>query len=239
MTPDLAMVLAGITVLLGSVIQGSVGFGMALVAAPCMMLLDPSLMPGSLLMVACALALFGVVRDWRHVDWSGFGWALAGRVPGSVGGAWLVVAASPRLLGAVVGGIVLAAVVLTARTVEIPIRRESLLTAGAFSGVTATSTAIGGPVVALLYQHAPGPRVRGTLGMFFLAGTLFSLSALGVAGELDARELMAGGLMLPFMAVGLAASVPLRRYLDNGRLRWAVLAIAAGSAVVLLVRSVF
>ena len=236
MRPD-PLIVAGLIVLAGSTVQGSVGFGMALLAAPFLMLVDPSLMPGSLLLVAGLLALFGTVQEWRHVDWPGLGWALAGRAPGSAAGAWLVVVASPRLLGALVGGIVLVAVLVTARTVRIPVRRESLLAAGALGGVMGTATSIGGPPIALLYQHAPGPRVRGTLSVFFLVGAAMSLGALAVAGELDAREAAAGAFMAPFMVAGFALSAPLRRHVDAGWLRPAVLAVAAASALVLLARS--
>ncbi|MGH3662939.1 MAG: TSUP family transporter [Micromonosporaceae bacterium] len=235
---DVALVLAGLAVLAGSAVQGGVGFGMTLIATPCVMLADPSLMPGSLLMTAAVLALFSVARDRHEVDWPALGWAFAGRAPGTAVGAGLVAVASPRLLGALVGAAVLGGVLVTARTVEIPIRRSSLVVAGAVAGVSATTTSIGGPPLALLYQHTPGPRMRGTLGVFFLAGALLSLLALAVTRELELREVLAGGFMLPFMAAGFSLSTPLRRRLDAGWLRHAVLLVAGVSAIVLLARSI-
>lgn len=238
-TIDLPLVLAALAVLAGSAVQGAVGFGMALLAAPFVMLLDPSLMPGSLLVVGGFLALVGYAREWRDADWRGLGWASVGRTVGSAAGAGLVALASPRLLGLLVGGVVLGVVLLTVRTVAVPVSRGWLLAAGAVSGVTGTATAIGGPPIALLYQHDAGPRVRATLGIFLLAGTVMSLGALAVGGELHARQVVAGALMTPFMAAGLAVSAPLRRRLDAGRLRWWIIGVAAASALALLARSIW
>lgn len=235
---DVAVVLAALAVFVGSVVQGSVGFGMAMLAAPFVTLLDPTLMPGSLLLVGGALAASVSFREWRHADWSGLGWAVAGRVVGVTGGIWLVTVASPRLLGAVVGGTVLAAVLVTLRAVRIRVTSRSLVVAGAISGVTGTATSIGGPPIALLYQHAAGPRLRGTLGAFLFSGALVSIGALVVTGRLHARELAAASLMIPFMIAGFALSGPLSRHLDAGRVRSAVLALASLSAVALLVRAV-
>lgn len=55
---DGATVLAlGLAVLAGSVVQSSVGFGLAVVAAPFVIVLAPDLMPGALILAVVALSL--------------------------------------------------------------------------------------------------------------------------------------------------------------------------------------
>jgi uncharacterized membrane protein YfcA len=112
-----------------------------------------------------------------------------------------------------------------------------LLTAGLLGGVTGTATSIGGPPLALLYQHRPGPVVRATLAGYFCAGALLSLSGLAVAGELGRREALLAAVLLPCLAAGFALSGPLRRRLEGGRSRAAILALCAASALALVVRS--
>ena len=237
MSPELAMALAAGAVLLGSVVQGTVGFGMALFSAPFVMLVDPSLMPGSLLTVAVLLTLAETVRERHHIDWRGLVWAITGRIPGNVMGAWLVAVVSGQALGVLVAVIVLTGVALTARAVRIPIRPSTLVAAGTVSGISGTATSIGGPPIALLYQHERGETVRGTLSAFFFAGAVISLVVLAIAGELSVRQLVAGALMAPMMAVGLSLAIPLRRRLKTERFRVAVLAVASASAVILLIRT--
>ncbi|RJL34220.1 sulfite exporter TauE/SafE family protein [Bailinhaonella thermotolerans] len=237
MSPTALLVVIGVAVFLGAVVQGAVGFGIGLVGTPVAALLDPGLMPGAMLIVAAAMPVFSVAREWRHVDLRGLGWALLGRVPGTAAGVWIVTVVSQRALGAIVGVMVLAATALTARTVSVPRNRVTLTLAGLVSGVTATAAAIGGPPIALVYQRARGPQIRATLGAFFLAGGLFSLASLAAAGSLPGRAVFAGLVLIPCVVAGFIVADPVRRFLDGGRIRAAVLVVAAVSALFLIVRS--
>ena len=208
---------AGLFVALGGFVQSGIGLGLGLVAAPMVTLLDPALMPGSMLVAGASLPVLILAREALHTDWPGVSWALTGRVAGTVGGIWVLAAVSLRALGIVVG---------------------TLVTAGVISGVTGTATSIGGPPVALLYQSEDGPRVRATLSMFFIVGNSLALCALALTGHLPGRDVLAGLVFTGCAVVGFAVAAGLRRFIDAGRTRAAVLAAAAGSALVLIVHSI-
>ncbi|HEV7932159.1 MAG TPA: sulfite exporter TauE/SafE family protein [Actinomadura sp.] len=236
--PDLSFVAAGgLAAAVGATVQGSVGLGLGLVAAPIVTLFFPSLMPGSILVAAAVLPVFTLVREVRFADWRGLRWAFGGRIAGTPLGVWVVAALPPRALGMVVGGMVLAAVGITALPGGVPRSRPALVAAGVFSGATGTATSIGGPPLALLYQREEGPRIRATLAVFFTIGAVISLLTLAAVDQLPLRQVTAGLLLTPFALVGFAASGPVRRFLDNGRMRTGVLLITAVSALVLILRS--
>ncbi len=240
--PDLTVIaLAGLIVTAGALVQGGAGFGLGLTAAPMLTILDPSLMPGALLVPAGLLPLLSFAHEASHTDWPGLSWALAGRIGGTLAGAAIVVALPVRALGAVVGGVVggvvLGVVAISVLKIKIAKNPGPLVSAGFVSGAAATSTAIGGPPIALVYQRDSGPQIRATLAVFFCAGSVISLAVLAAAGHLPGRAVAAGAGLIPFVAVGFALSGPFRRYLDNGRMRAAVLALAAASALVLIVHN--
>jgi hypothetical protein len=232
------IVVAGLVVAFGALVQGTVGFGLALVAAPLLALLDPALVPVPLLLLATAHAALMLVRERGEADWAGVGWALVGRIPGIALGVLAVAVLPQRWFGAVVAATVLLCGGLSLvrwrprRTVP------ALLAAGLVSGAGGTASAIGGPPVALLYQDAPGPCVRATLGAYFAVGSLLSLAGLAVGGEVGTDALVSAGLLLPFMVAGFAVSSPARRLLDRGWTRPAVLAVAIAGALGLLVQAV-
>ncbi len=234
---DAVILAAGVFVALGGFVQSGVGLGLGLVGAPVVTLLDPALMPGSMLVAGASLPLLILARESWHTDWRGVSWALAGRVAGTVGGIWVLAVVSLRALGIVVGGMVLTVVVLSAVHAVVPRNRVTLLTAGVISGVTGTATSIGGPPVALLYQGESGPRVRATLSVFFCVGNSIALIALASSGHLPGRDVAAGLVFIGCAAAGFAVAAGLRRFLDAGRTRAAVLAAAAGSAIVLIAHS--
>ncbi|GAA0559321.1 sulfite exporter TauE/SafE family protein [Actinomadura livida] len=236
--PDLEFLLiGGLAALVGAVVQGSVGLGVGLVATPVVTMLFPSLMPGSILVMALVLPVATLAQEFRHAELRGIGWAFAGRLAGTPLGAWLVAVVPDRALGIMIGLIVLAALAATSWSREVPRNRRTLSTAGLISGTTGTASGIGGPPIALLYQRESGPAVRATLAVFFVVGALLSLATLAAAGQLPARQVVAGLELLPFVLAGFLLSGPLRRYLDAGRLRLALLIVVGTSAVVLIVRN--
>jgi uncharacterized membrane protein YfcA len=229
--------LAGLVVMLGALVQGTVGFGIALVAAPLLAIIDPALVPVPMLLLATGHAALALLRERGDTDWAGVGWALLGRVPGIALGVLAVALLPPRWFAVVVAATVLVCAGLSLLRWHPRPTAPALLVAGLVSGAGGTASAIGGPPVALLYQDAGGPRVRATLGAYFTAGSVLSLAGLAIGGQFSADALGAAAVLLPFMIIGFAASTPARRFLDRGWSRPAVLGLASAGALTLLVQA--
>lgn len=230
--------LAAAVIFLGAMIQGIVGLGMNLLATPLLTLVDPALVPVPLLMLAFVLALLALRRESGHADWRGMLFAVSGRVPGAAVGAAAVALLSQRFFAVLVGVFVLACVLVSVWTWQPRPTRPALLVAGFLGGVGGTAASIGGPPVAVLYQHEKGPRVRATLACYMFFGGAVSLAGLGIGGQIGLAELTTSLGLLPFMALGFLLSSPLRRRVDAGWTRPAVLGLSAASSVFLIVRSV-
>jgi hypothetical protein len=150
----------------------------------------------------------------------------------------VVGALSAGQLGIAIGVVVLLAVALTWRAVTVPVNRGTLTAAGFASGITGTATSIGGPPIALVYQHRPAGEIRTTMAVYFLIGATLSLVALLVTGDLSRDQLVAALELLPFLGVGALLGAQARRSVPAHVVRPAVLLVSAASAMVLLVRSV-
>ena len=74
---------ASATVLVGSILQGSVGFGMGLLASPILMLVDPRFVPAPILLSTMVLTALLTYRERHAIDLAGLRWALAGRIVGT------------------------------------------------------------------------------------------------------------------------------------------------------------
>jgi uncharacterized membrane protein YfcA len=226
--------LAGVVVALGALVQGAVGYGMALVAVPLLVLVDPTLVPVPLLLLTSMHSVLAVFRDGRHVDWSGVGWAMLGYIPGTGLGVLAVLAVPQQVFSLLVGLLVLVCVVLSLLTWRPRPRPGLLLFAGVVSGAGGTAAGIGGPPIVLLYQNETGPRVRGTISSYFMLGAVISIAALAVAGQVTSEALWRSASLIPFLVTGFALSGLAHRVLDNGRTRHAVLTVSTASAVLLI-----
>lgn len=221
----------------GAALQGTVGFGMNLVAAPLLIVVDPRFVPGPLLVGAVVMTAATAIREHRAIRLADVSWAFAGRIPGAIAGAIAVAAMSPRALALVLSVVVLAAVAVSVAGVAVPVTRGTLLSAGMVAGFTGTTTSVGGPPIALLLQHRDGDDVRGNLAGFFLLGATLSIALLAVTGSFGTDELRLGGLLVVPVMVGFAASGWTARHVMGSRVRPAVLAVAGLSAAGLLVRT--
>ncbi|GGF32890.1 permease [Marmoricola endophyticus] len=224
-------------VLLGALLQGVVGLGIGLLGSPVLTLVRPDLMPGSMLVLALLLPFLTLVREHDGVDWRGLGWALPPRVVGTAAGVAVVSALDDRLIGLVVGAFVLGAVLVTWRAVHIPITRGALVSAGLVSGLTGTTSSIGGPPLALLYQRRPPEESRPTIAIYFVVGSALSIAGLLLAGEMTWEEVRLSLSLLPAMAVGVVLAVLLRGRVPQARVRGVMLVVCAASALVLILRS--
>ncbi|GAB2750196.1 sulfite exporter TauE/SafE family protein [Salinifilum aidingensis] len=229
--------LAAAVIFLGAVIQGVVGLGMNLLAAPLLALVDPALVPVPLLILAFVLSFLALRRESGYADWRGMPFAVLGRVPGAAVGTAAVALLPRRSFAVLVGVFVLACVLASVWTWQPRPTRPALLAAGFLGGVGGTAASIGGPPVAVLYQHEEGPRVRATMACYMLFGGAVSLAGLGIGGQIGPSELTTSLGLVPFMALGFLLSTPLRGRVDAGWTRPAVLGLSAASSVLLIVRS--
>lgn len=227
----------GCVLVLGALVQGLVGLGVGMVSAPFVTLLAPELMPGMLLFLGFFTPVLTLLADRGEIDWRGLVWSVPMRVPGTAVGVVLVAVVSQRSLGLLVGSMVLLSVLVTWGAVELPVTRRNLAAAGFLSGVTATTTSIGGPPIAVLYQHQPARRIRSTLAVYFATGAVFSLVGLALVGRLTGAQVGLALLAVPVLALGVGLATVLRRRVPGESIRTGVLLVCAASATGLLARS--
>ncbi len=230
------LVVFGVTAV-GAFIQGSVGFGLNLVAAPILVLVDDRLVPGPAIAAALVLTALMAIRDRSGLHLGEIRIALIGRIPATILAALTVALLPEKPLAILFAVLVLLAVAITASGVHVRPTRATLLGAGALSGYMATATSIGGPPMAMVYANEDGRRMRGTLAGFFLIGTFMSLGALAATGSFGLEEIRLSGLVVPGIVVGFLCSAVGARRLDAGHTRPAVLAVSALSALSVLVET--
>jgi len=220
----------------GAALQAATGMGMALFAAPLLVLIDPSFVPGPAL---CTVVVLSAAVAWRErgaIDRRILSTALLGLAGGCLVGVTALALLSGFDLARIFAVLILLVVILSLTGLRWRTSRVTLLTGGAAAGVLGTMFGVHGPPIALVLQHEEPARLRATLCAFFTIGATVSLAALAVAGLLTGRDIGRGLELLPGVAIGLAVAPLLARRLDQRRARFCVLAISSLSALALLLR---
>jgi len=240
--PDLTnldIAVATVMILLGSLVQGSLGFGAALIALPVLVFIDPVFAPGPLMALGFLMGFLILARDRSGLDMGGVKIAWPGQIIGIVI-ALNVLRLIPKDRMTLIFGIaLLAAVGLTSSRIRILITPRALFFTGILSGIMGTSSALGGAPMGILYQNEDGNRLRSTLACLLMVGSGSVLVALLVTGEFGPAEWRATLILLPGSLVGFALSWPLSRYLDAHYLRSVILAFAGIGGAVLVARALW
>ncbi|MFB6679392.1 TSUP family transporter [Streptomyces sp. NPDC057684] len=236
MSTQILAVLA-VTVAIAAFVQGSSGLGFALIVAPVAGILDPGLVPVFVLASMIPLNLYVAWRERSSLDLRGAGWITGARLaatPAGLAVLWLI---PERGLGLFVGGATVLAAVASLTVPAFTPGRAAYVGAGAVTGLTETATGVGGPPLALVYQHRPPAELRSTVAACFLIGEVASLALLFATGKAEVAELGEAVALLPAIAAGAWLSRLVHHRLDARRMRLFVLVFALVSGLVLMLRA--
>ncbi len=227
-------VLLAATAAIASFIQGAVGVGFALVCAPVIGLIEPGLLPVSLLILMLPLNVYLAWRERPALDSKGALWITVGRTAGAVAGAWIISRISAHDLNLFIGASTVAAAVATLCAPAFAPGRHALMAAGAVTGITETATGIGGPALAMVFQHHRAPALRSTIALCFAIGEAVSLATLSVTGQITAGRFVSALLLVPPVILGAFVSHHVHHRLNGRVLRISVMAFAIVSGAAIL-----
>jgi uncharacterized membrane protein YfcA len=226
-------------VTVASAIQGAIGFGAGLIAAPMLLLIHPGFAPGPMLASNLALTILVTRREWSHADVPGLKRTLTGRLIGTALAMGLLMVVSTRAFDLVFGSMVLVAVALSLGRPTFERTPVVLSLAGVASGLMSTLSSIGGPPVAIVYQGVSPPMFRATLGANLLVGAGFSIAALAFVGRFGPTEVMFSAVLVPCAVVGYWLSHLGLDWLDASRVRISVLVLSSFGGLAVISRAIF
>jgi uncharacterized membrane protein YfcA len=231
------IILAIVVMAVGTAIQASLGFGLAMIAAPLLLLINPVFVPGPLLAAALIVTLWVAWKD-RHAIVSGYlGATISGRLLGTAPAMLLLGTISPVMFDIIFAVLVLLAVVISIWHSKLQPTPRVIFVASIAAGFMGTISSIGGPPVALAYQNANGANLRANLSVLFSIGAVISLVALILIGRFGFEELWLTALLMMGAVAGILCSGPVRLLADRGSARPYLLGLCFISACGVLLRA--
>lgn len=233
-----ALLAAALSVMvLGTAVQSALGFGLALVAAPLLHILDPAFVPGPVILCVWTLSLWVFWQEKAFVDLDYLPALAGGRVLGALLAVAVLGVVSDRVFDLVFGVLVLLAVLLSWLHPQLQASARNVFVATLASGFMGTLSGIGGPPLALVYQNAPVSRLRANLALIFLIGASISMCLLATIGRFGWQELRLGLLLQPGVLVGILLAQPLRARLNPAYVRPLLLILCSLAGLLIVIRA--
>ncbi|MEN8234835.1 MAG: sulfite exporter TauE/SafE family protein [Actinomycetota bacterium] len=232
------LIIALIVTFIAAAIQGVVGIGFAMVSVPILALVNPSLAPVPQLLITLPLTVSMAWRERRHIESSGIGWVIMGRVPGAIFGVALLIVATQQTLDLAIAAIVLAAVAIIASGYHVKRTPRSEFGAGVLSGVGGLVASIGGPPLALLYTRDDGPTIRSNVAAIATIGLLITISARWISGNISTSDLHVAAMLFPALVGGYLLSMRFKSRVSQRLVRDSILLLSMLGAIGLIIRAV-
>ncbi len=225
---------ASFIIFVGSFVQSSIGFGLAIIAAPLLFFFDPFYVPAPITISALTLSFANAAKHWHSISFAGLKYAIIGRIPGTIAGGLLLLWIDQRALALWLGLSVLVAVGLSLRNIVLKPTSGAMFSAGLLSGFMGTSSSIGGPPMALVLQHQTNDFIRANMAAFFVVSCLMSLTMLATVDRLGWQEIQLAVPLMPATLLGYWVAMRTVHFISHQNLRRAslVLCAIAGSMAV-------
>ena len=230
-----AYIAIGLAVLLASGVQGTTGFGFALLSVPLMSLF---IEPEQAVVISASLGfLTSSIQAWserHHGDRPTIIRMLLVAAIASPFGLLVLLVASPRQLRFILAGVIIAFLILNLRGLKLKKGGRSVdFGAGAVSGVLNTSLSTNGPplVMALHARHLQPEEFRGTIAAVFAGSGLLTVVLFAGAGKYSLDIVKALMVAMPALAIGYLVASRFRHRIHPDHFRRIVTWLLFATAV--------
>ena len=230
------LVVAFVVIILAAAVSGLIGFGLAVVAVPLLLIFFE---PVEVVVLIAFISLFTnavIVQDsWREVETRSVLALIPWAVIGLIFGTEILRSANPDYIRLGVGVIVVLSAVLLLRDATLKSIEGHLGTvlAGASSGALATSTGIAGPPIVLLFaaRGLPKDSFRASNAAYFLVLSVAIIVTLFVRDIVETSELWTAAALVPAAFIGKTLGTALVKRLSDEAFRRITLAIVLFTGV--------
>lgn len=233
---SLAAIIAGIA-------QSSIGFGMAMIMSPCVMLvLEPIAVVPTILLVNIINSILVTWRYWHHVQLRSVLPLTIGGIVGFTIGLRVLIYLNPNTMRLLVGVFVLTFTTILWRGWRRPVEEKPWITMpiGIISGFAGGTTSMSGPPVILFLTNQGHERdhFRATLIAYFTILNLYGITRFFLMGALTPTVLSYAGTLIPATLLGTFLGIRYGNRIPEKQFKKVILLLLFIIGCILVVNSV-
>ena len=238
------LIAAALAILAGTIVLGTLGFGIGIVASPFLLLVvDPQTTVVVLNTVAVLILVLLVAQARKDLPVRDVFPIAAAGVLGVPAGVLVLSTLPASALRIGIAGVILLAAITVSIKVKIPhlgSNRAGLIV-GWLVGALISGLAIGGPLVVIHLMERGWPRraVRVSMSFYYLVLAAMAVAGYALAGLYTAERIMLILVVSVPAFLGLGVAVPLVSRMREQAFRRAVITVISATSVVVLVREIW
>jgi len=230
--------LANIILILASILQMATGVSIGMIIVPFLAMISYTLVPVPVVFASLTLTVMMAYQGREHIDMENIPSVAFGMFLGILVAIYVLKNIHFEYLGLVFGLFILLSVFISLRVKSFTLSPTLNYTGGFMAGFIGAMAAVGGQILALVFQNHSLASIKATLAALY---TFFTIMMLGVFYIFDAfsySQMISGFYMMPGFIIGVWVAPLFVKYFDPKYTKTVVLGMATFGALVLIGKSI-
>ena len=228
---------ANFILVVGSILQMATGVSVGMIIVPFLAMISYTLVPVPIIFASLTLTIMMAYKGRQHIDLHNAPSIGIGMLMGIFVALFIFKNIHFQYLGLLFGIFILLSVMISIKIKTFTLTKKMNYAGGFFAGLMGTIAAVGGQILALLFQNHPLESIKSTLAFLY---TIFSIVMLGVfyvAGEFSYTQMISGLYMMPGFIIGFFVAPYFSHFFNPKYTKRVVLGMATFGALVLMGKS--
>ncbi len=229
--------LANFILILGSILQMATGVSMGMIVVPFLAMISYTLVPVPIIFASLPFLIMIVYQGRKHIDTKNMLQVNTGMILGIFLALYLLKNIHFDYLGISFGLFILLSVFISIRVKEFKLGKVVTYSGGFLAGVMGAMAAVGGQILALLFQNHPLESIKATLAFLYLIFSVVMLVIFYLFGEFSQEQMISSFYIMPGFIAGFFIAPIFTQYINPKYSKKMVLGMATLGALILIGKS--
>ena len=224
--------------ILGSILQMATGVTAGMIIVPFLAMISYTLIPAPIAFASLALTIMMSYKGRKHIDTKNMLQISLGMLAGILLSIFILKNIKFEHLGLVFGIFILISVFISIKIKSFSLNTGINYSGGFIAGVMGSMAAVGGQILALLFQNHPLESLKSTLAFLYTLFSIVMLLLFYIFGEFSGVQFLSGIYMMPVFIIGFFLAPVFSKYFNPKYSKIIVLSMATLGAIVLIIKSI-
>jgi len=230
-------VLINFILIVSSILQMATGVTVGMIIVPLLAMISYTLIPVPIAFASLALTSMMAYKGRKSIDTKNIFQISLGMIVGILFSIFILKNIHFEYMGLVFGTFILISVFISIKIKSFTLNKNINYTGGLISGIMGSMAAVGGQVLALLFQNHPLESLKATLAFLYTLFSTVMLMIFFMFGEFSYSQFLSGLYMMPGFIIGFFVAPIFSKYFNPKYSGVVVLSMATLGAVILIVKS--
>jgi len=230
-------ILINFILILGSILQMATGVTAGMIIVPFLAMISYTLVPAPIAFASLALTGLMTFKGRKDIDTKNMLQISLGMLAGVLLSLFILKNIELKHMGLVFGLFILISVFISVKVKSFTLNRTINYTGGFLAGVMGSMAAVGGQILALLFQNHPLESLKATLAFLYTLFSVVMLTLFYLFGEFSQEQMISGFYMMPGFIIGFFIAPIFSKYFNPKHSKTVVLFMATLGALSLIAKS--